>query len=86
MSGNQLHHLDAGVVEAVQGALALSASGMLADVPWAPGTPCSLATGAFHGLPAVVLGVHGDTAHISLMFLGQLRQLTVETGCLIPRE
>lgn len=53
---------------------------------WAPGVPCSLATGAFYGLPAVVLTIHGDTATIGLMMLGHLRQISVPIDSLRARD
>ena len=73
-------------VEAVRAAEALAAVRQQQETSqWAPGAPCSLATGAFYGLPAVVTAVAGSQAVIAIMMLGQLRSLSVPTDCLTTR-
>jgi hypothetical protein len=79
-------HVARGLVEALQAAEALAASGILADVPWAPGTPCSLATGPFREHPGVVVSVTRSTAHVALMLFGHVRDVTVNVDCLVARE
>ena len=74
-------------LEAVQAAEALAATQPPASRQWAPGMPCSLPRGyAFGGLPAVVLAVEQDEARICIMFLGQLREITVDAKCLVARD
>lgn len=54
---------------------------------WQPGSPCSLATGAFRGHPAVVLRVGcAPTATVSLVMLGALRSMIVPIAHLVPRD
>ena len=85
-NGNQLQYANAGAVEAVQAAVALAAATTQETPHWAPGTPCSLATGAFHGLPAVVTQVHASNANIAIMMLGHLRSVSVPLDCLRARD
>lgn len=74
-------------IRALQAAEALAATQPPENRYWAPGMPCSLRKGyAFEGLPAVVLDVHDNTALVSLMFLGHLREISVSTDSLEPRE
>lgn len=76
-----------GAVEAVRAAEALAATQPPVGSHWAPGAPCSLPRGyAFGGLPAVVLEVTDDTARICIMFLGQLRTVSVDAKCLMARD
>jgi len=86
MAGPKPHTVARGLVEAVQAAQALAASGILADVPWAPGTPCSLAVGAFAGHPGVVVSVTRGIAHVALMLFGCVRDVSVSVDCLVARE
>jgi transcriptional antiterminator RfaH len=53
---------------------------------WAPGTPCTPLLGPMRGLPAVVLSIDHETATIGLMFLGQLRQISMNVDCLTARD
>lgn len=52
---------------------------------WAPGVPCSLRSGAWCGVEAVVVDVGKDTARISTLIFGCLRQVTVQLDLLVPR-
>ena len=74
-------------ISALQAAEALAATQPPDSSQWRPGTPCSLPRGyAFGGLPAVILDVAGDTARICIMFLGQLRTVSVNATCLVARD
>jgi hypothetical protein len=53
---------------------------------WAPGMACSLATEAFRDAPAVVLAIDDDTAYVSMMMLGHLREVSVSLDCLKARD
>ena len=75
-----------GAVEAVRAAEALAATPTPDSALWAPGMACSLATGVFHGCPAVVLSVNADMALVSLMMLGHLREVLISVGCLRARD
>ena len=85
MSNGHPAYLSDGVVEAIQSALQANAAFSASSPLWKPGTPCSLSQGAFYGLPAVVTELHGSTATIAIMMLGQLRSLSVPTDCLTSR-
>lgn len=76
-----------GAVEALQAGDALRATPHPPGAAWRPGAPCSLPRGyAFGGLPAVVLDVGDNKARIAVMFLGQLREIMVDTNCLTTRD
>jgi transcription antitermination factor NusG len=85
-NGNQLQYASAGAVEAVQAASALAASTTQDDASWAPGAAVALSSGAFAGHPAVVLRVHHDTAHLSVMLFGALRQVQAPVAWLAARD
>jgi transcription antitermination factor NusG len=53
---------------------------------WAPGALCSLLAGPFAGLPAIVTSLHRGDATITLMFLGHLRNVSVNLDCLSLRS
>jgi hypothetical protein len=72
----------AAAVSALRAACAIPAP----DDYWAPGTPCSLAAGPMRGLPGIVLELHHDIARIGILFLGQLRQISLHVDCLKPRD
>jgi transcriptional antiterminator RfaH len=71
---------------------ALRASEALRSIPptqddlWAPGMACTPATGPFRNHPAIVTSVHRDEATITLMFLGHLRNVSVNLDCLKARD
>lgn len=75
-----------GTVEALQSALQADATLSAPSPLWKPGAACSIASGAFYGLPAVVTSITDQTATIAIMMLGQLRQVTVDTDSLAPRD
>jgi transcription antitermination factor NusG len=89
-AGNQLVYTPDVAVEALQGTLrgveAFSAIGQPARRLWAPGVPCSPGTGAFAGHPAVVLQVGVETALISLLVFGALREVMIRQDQLVERE
>jgi transcriptional antiterminator RfaH len=53
---------------------------------WAPGMPCSLATGALAGHQGVVTEINTDTAHVAVMMFGHLRTVSVPLDCLTSRD
>ena len=53
---------------------------------WRPGMPCSLATGAFTGHPAVVIEVERQIAKVAIVMFGELRQVSVDVNSLVARE
>lgn len=76
-----------GVVSALQASADARRHQGAENALWAPGTPCSLRRGyAFEGLPAVVLEAADDRARIAVMFLGQLREISVDATCLVARD
>jgi transcription antitermination factor NusG len=84
--GNRMQYASAGAVEALQAAEALAATQPPETASWAPGTPCSLATGPFAELDAVVLSIHRNIASVGIMCMGALRSVSVDVACLVGRE
>lgn len=76
----------AGTVEALQAAEAERAIHLPDSTQWAPGTPCVVANGMFDDVPAVVLKIGKDRVLVSLMMLGQLREVLVNADCLRARD
>lgn len=74
--------LRAGVLEALQALEPLAAT----EPPWKPGSPCSLSYGPLNGMPGVVLKVGHNMALVSLLMLGQLREVSVSLDCLSARD
>ena len=74
------------VAEAAVDALRAACANPAPEHQWAAGTPCTPLLGPMRGLPAVVLSLDHDTARIGLMFLGQLRQISLNVDCLTVRE
>jgi transcription antitermination factor NusG len=74
------------VVEAIRSALDAAKGAAGQEVAWKPGTPCSLASGPLAGHIAVVLSVRRDTAHLSVMLFGGLREVSAPVAWLVERE
>jgi transcription antitermination factor NusG len=73
-------------VDALRAAEALAATRTQDDAQWAPGAPCALGSGSLRGHQAVVLRIHHDTAHLSVMILGGLREVQAPVSWLMARE
>jgi transcription antitermination factor NusG len=76
--------------QAVQAAMVQAAMVQAAIQPpenafWPPGTPCSLTTGPFAELDAVVLSVHRNIAQVGIICMGALRSVSVDVACLTTR-
>jgi len=76
----------AGDISALQAGDELRRTPPASGAAWPPGTPCSLATGAFKGHPAVVAHVSGENARIAIMLLGELRSVYVPVEYLVARD
>ena len=74
------------VVEAVRSAVDAAEAFPAPSHHWKPGTPCSLAAGPLKGMPAVVTHVATETATITVMMLGHLRNVSVPLDCLRARD
>jgi len=73
--------------QAVQAVEALKRSITPLNASWAPGMPCSPATGTpFAGHPAVVLSVERNIAKVALLLFGELRTVTIDVASLVPRD
>jgi len=83
---DQIQFAPEAAVDALREGEALRRSQVADSHQWAPGALVAPANGIFQGLPAVILAVHHDTARIGLMFLGQLREITMPIECLVARE
>jgi transcription antitermination factor NusG len=79
-------YTNATVVERLQAVQELAATPQPETSQWAPGVPCSPATGAFAGHPAVVVEVRGERAEIAMLLFGELRRVLVDVRCLVARE
>ena len=76
-----------GVVEALEASEAARATPIPETGRWAPGTPCSLGKGyVMGGLPAVVLDSSRNRVKIGIMFLGDIRIVSVPPECLVKRD
>ena len=85
MSGAKPHMVPDRAVEALQASEDARRSIHPAGASWAPGMPCCLRKGcAFEGLPAVITAIHINQASIAMIFLGQLRNLSVPIDALVP--
>jgi transcription antitermination factor NusG len=82
MAGSRPGIVPEAVVSALDAVQGLAAP----PTPWEPGTPCSLAVGPLRGHPAVVLRVARETAHLSVMLFGALRQVSAPVAWLVDRE
>jgi len=85
-NGAEIAYLNAGALRALRDGEALRATPAHPGAHWAPGAPVAVSGGVFSGHDAVITQVHGDQAQISLIMLGQMRQLTVPVACLVARE
>jgi transcription antitermination factor NusG len=85
-NGSQLQYVPHGALEAVQSAQATAAIRLPLAVQWAPGMPCSLATGPFADHQAVVLSIGHDMATVAILMLGHLREVALQLDCLRPRD
>jgi transcriptional antiterminator RfaH len=83
---NRMQYARAGAVEAVEAALALAAASPRETGQWAPGAAVALANGAFAGHPAVVLRVARETAHLSVLIFGGLREVQAPVAWLVARD
>jgi transcriptional antiterminator RfaH len=72
-------------VSALQAGQAARATPTPPSAIWAPGVPCSLATGPFAEHQAVVMSVGHDMALVALMMFGHLREVAVQLDALQPR-
>ena len=84
--GDRLRYARPGDVEALQASDELRAIPAPAGASWAPGMPCSLATGPLAGQPAVVVDTNGLVATVAVMMLGQLRHVSVPVDSLVGRD
>lgn len=85
--GSDVHYAGAGTVEALQATEDARRSPLPETGSWAPGTPCSLGKGyVMGGLPAVVLESNRNRVRIGIMFLGDIRIVSVPPECLVKRD
>ena len=73
-------------VDALRATEAIRATPLPKSAAWAPGMPCSLATGALSGHQGVVTEVEDDTARVALLMFGHLREVSVPLDCLTSRD
>jgi transcription antitermination factor NusG len=86
MNDGKPGRVDAGAVDALRAAQALAASTTQDAAEWAPGAPCVLGNGSLRGHHAVVLRVARETAHVSVMLFGALRQVQAPVSWLVARD
>lgn len=85
-SGDKIHHVRPGVLDAVRAAEAKSAVVGARGQAWAPGAAVALSDGPLAGHPAVVLAVSRETARIAVLLFGELRTITAPVTSLVARE
>lgn len=83
---DQIQWVRAGAVEAVEALEDARRHLPAVNAQWAPGAVCRVATGIMAGFPGVVLSTGHDMALVSLMFLGQLREISLPVECLVARD
>jgi transcriptional antiterminator RfaH len=77
----------AGAVEALQAGNEARRSIPPPGASWAPGAACSPGKGhPLAGHPAVIVSVGQNMALIAVMMFGELREVTVDVNCLMPRD
>jgi transcription antitermination factor NusG len=87
MNDGKPGRVDAAAVDALRAAQALAATTTTQDAAqWAPGAPCVLGNGSLRGHHAVVLRVARETAHLSVMLFGALRQVQAPVAWLVARD
>jgi transcription antitermination factor NusG len=73
-------------ISALRGVLAEAATLQRKTAQWAPGALVTLANGSLAGHPAVVLDVSRDTARVSVLLFGALREVKAPIDCLVTRD
>lgn len=86
MDRDRIRFTRPGTVEALQQSEALRRAVPRPETVWAPGMPCSFATGGFRDQPAVLVAIDGGVATVALPMLGELRELTVPVDHLVVRH
>jgi transcriptional antiterminator RfaH len=84
--GNRIQYARAGTVEALEGALGRAGVEQRKGRQWAPGASCVVARGIFAGHPAVVLDVVAEAAFVSILFLGELREVALALDSIKARD
>ena len=84
-SGSEPAYASEAAVRALQALDAQRATPAPKSCQWAPGAVCRVGIGIFQGHPGVVTIVANDTALVSLLFLGHLREIALPLDCLEPR-
>jgi transcription antitermination factor NusG len=74
------------IISLLQATEAERASPTRETASWAPGALCALGNGSLRGHPAVVLRVARETAHVSVMIFGGLREVQAPVSWLMARE
>ena len=85
-NGSQLQYARKGAVEAVEAGEHSRRSLPPENARTAPGSAVRVGMGIFQGYPGVITEVDQQTARVSLMFLGCLREIALPLDCLTPRE
>ena len=87
MSGDRPSIVATALLDVLRAAEGVRRSVVAPGASWAPGMPCSPATGTpFAGHPAVVVSVTGQRAIIATVMFGELRQVSVDVSSLVARE
>ncbi len=73
-----------GAVERLQATDAARLAPAATAAAWAPGAACVLAAGPFTSFPGVVVDTSDETARVTLLMFGQLRDVTVPIAHLAP--
>jgi transcription antitermination factor NusG len=85
-TGSDVHYAPEGAIAALQAGQSDRATPTPPSAIWAPGMPCSLATGPFADHQGVVMSVGHDMALVALMMFGHLREVAVQLDCLKERD
>jgi len=82
--GANLQRAHSATVKALQDTEPLRAKPLPPHAAWHPGDPCRLTFGPLQTLPAAITTIHGNSATLAIMMLGELRTITTTLDALTP--
>jgi transcription antitermination factor NusG len=86
LGGASVQYARAGAVEALRATEHVRRGVYPVGAQWRPGAAVRVAIGVFAGLPGVVMQLDADIALVSVLFLGQFRDVALSLDCIEPRE
>jgi transcription antitermination factor NusG len=84
LDGHRPQYARIGVIELLQ-ATEEARRNPAPEPAWKPGAACTVERGPFSGHDGVIVGVRGASARVGLFVFGQLREVSMPIGNLMPR-